>query len=211
MALAAPSTADDRGALIDRLGARNRVVGGLRLVVPLAGVLLFAVLAGQVWLGSLARQYGVSGIGIDRGHLVVETPRYAATMADGSRLALSAREARAAIDNPDTIDLTDAELDYAPAGRAALVATAATALLDSGAQTVDVPGVLDVTGEGGLSGTLHDIHTDIAGNVTRANGAVSLTLAGGITIAADGMVFDGKTWTFDNATVVLPGLPGAAE
>lgn len=207
------STDGRRDHLIGRLTVRNRVVTVLRVVVPLVGLAFFVALVGQIWLANLARQYGVAGISIDRGHLVVQSPQYTVTVANGARYVVNAREARAALDNPDEIELTDATLDFAPPGRAAILATATLARLDSARQVVDVPGAMAVEGEDGLVGTLHGVHSDLATQLTSADGDVDITLADGTTIDAANMVFDAnvQTWTFGDATVVFPGLPEAED
>jgi hypothetical protein len=208
MALAHPGLArPDR--LIDRLARRNRIVAVLRLAVPLLGVLLFVLLVGQIWLANLASQYGIAGIAIDRGHLVVETPQYTATMADGTRFIVNAGQARVSVDRSDEVELVDATLVYDRPGRPAMYAASDSALLESARQTVEVPGVATVSSEDGLSGTLTAVRANLDTQITRADGAVDLTLPDATTIVADNMVFDGKTqvWTFEHATVVIPQLP----
>ena len=74
MAVARTQTFDQRSAILSRLVLRNRFVTVLRFAVPALGVAAFVLLMGQIWLSNIARQYGVSGIRIDRGNLVVETP-----------------------------------------------------------------------------------------------------------------------------------------
>ena len=96
----------------------------LRLAVPALGVAAFLVLMGQMWLTSLARQYGVSGIRIDRGQLVVETPQYSETGDDGSRYLVMADSARTPLDNPNSIEMTSPDLLFERPGEAALHATA---------------------------------------------------------------------------------------
>ncbi|MEO7223173.1 MAG: hypothetical protein ABIY37_11930, partial [Devosia sp.] len=78
-------TYDQRADTLGRILTRNRVVDALRVVVPLLGLAAFLVLAGQIYIANLARQYGISGIRIDRGAVVVEAPKYSGTGGDGSR------------------------------------------------------------------------------------------------------------------------------
>src|SRR4051794_13697987 len=105
MAFAHPDTLDQRAALLERLNGRNRLIGVLRIAVPGAGILAFLFLAGQIYIANTLHQYGVSGIRVDRGNLVVETPQYSGIGADGSRYVVSAHQARAPIDNPNVIDM----------------------------------------------------------------------------------------------------------
>ena len=67
-------TYDQRADILGNLLLRNRVVDGLRIVVPAIGILAFAALVAQIYIANMARQYGVSGVRIDRGTIVVEAP-----------------------------------------------------------------------------------------------------------------------------------------
>ena len=98
MAVGRAETYDQRAAILGRLLTRNRAVGVLRFVVPAIGVAAFLALAGQIYVASLLRQYGVSGIRVDRGNVVVEAPKYSGTGSDGARYLVTAREARSPID-----------------------------------------------------------------------------------------------------------------
>lgn len=76
MAVGRAETYDQRSAILDRLRFRNRTVALLRIVVPAIGVIAFLTLTGQIYVANLMRQYGVSGIRVDRGNIVVEAPKY---------------------------------------------------------------------------------------------------------------------------------------
>ncbi len=213
MAVGRAETFDQRSAIFGRLVARNRAVDLLRVVVPAIGLVAFLALAGQIYLASLARQYGVSGIRIDRGNIVVEAPRYSGTGSNGTRYLVSAREARTPIDRSTLIDMTDATLEMLQPGGKSYFANAAAATLDTANDEVTAAGTVAVAGSDGLEGTLTDVTVDNASEVLTSHGAVDLMLPDGTTIVADTMVRDGKsqTWTFTRATVVVPDLPEAAE
>src|SRR5690348_14116876 len=104
-------TYDQRADLLGRILMRNRIVDVLRIVVPAIGVAAFVVLAAQIYIANIANQYGVSGIRIDRGVVVVEAPKYSGTGATGSRYLVSAREARTPLDRTNMIDLNDATME----------------------------------------------------------------------------------------------------
>jgi lipopolysaccharide export system protein LptC len=202
-------TYDQRADILGGILVRNRVVAALRIVVPALGVAVFLLLAAQIYLAGLARQYGVSGIRIDRGVVVVEAPQYSGTGSDGSRYLVSAREARTPLDRSDMIELTDATLELLQSGGITYFARSAAATMDTGSEKVTAPGVVAVTGSDGLEGTLTDVEVDSPAEVVVSNGAVDLLLPDGTTIVADGMVHEGKArlWTFTRATVVVPDLP----
>ena len=71
MTLARTDTFDQRNAIFAGLATRNRLIAVLRMLVPAAGVVAFLVLAAEIYVTNTLRQYGISGIRIDRGTLVV--------------------------------------------------------------------------------------------------------------------------------------------
>jgi hypothetical protein len=170
------------------------------------------ILVGQIWLAGLARQYGVAGIRIDRGHLVVETPRYSGTGADGSRYLVSATQARAPLEHPEQIEMQAPTLEYARPGRAGYFAAAETARMDTGTLIVSVPGVATISGADGMQGTLTGLRSDMTSEVTTTDGPVDITLSDGTRVIGSRMHFDGATqiWTFRDAVVTVPDLPKAA-
>lgn len=208
----APGTATlDRRALYAGLMRRNRRVGVLRLAVPVAGLAAFALLVGQIYLIGLARDYGVSGIRVDRGNLVVETPQYSGTGAGGARYLVTARTARTPLANPAEIDMTDATLDYTRPGRPTYFVTAAAAAADTAAEIVTIPGLARVVGDDGLIADLFDVRADMARQTITSGNPVHVEMPDGTLIDAAAMHHDGvaQTWTFTRATVVVPGLPRA--
>lgn len=213
MAVGRAETYDQRAAILGRLLLRNRAVTILRIVVPIIGIAAFLTLAGQIYLSNLLRQYGVSGIRIDRGNVVVEAPKYSGTGSDGARYLVTAREARTPIDRSNIINMIDATLELLEPDGVSYFASAAAATMDTATEYVTVPGVVAVTGSDGLEGTLTDVAADNANEFLCSNGPVDLLLPDGTTIVADTMVRDGKAqlWTFTRATVVVPDLPEAEQ
>ena len=213
MAVGRAETYEQRAAILGRLRLRNGTVSLLRLVVPAVGIAAFLALAGQIYLANLMRQYGVSGIRIDRGNVVVEAPRYSGTGTDGARYLVTAREARTPIDRSNIIEMNDATLELLqPEGQSYFAGTAG-ATMDTASNTVIAPGTVVVTGSDGLEGTLTDLAVDNDNELVTSNGAVDLLLPDGTTIVAESMVRDGKvqTYTFTKAIVVVPDLPEASE
>lgn len=212
MLVARTQTFDQRAAILSRLLWRNRVVGVLRVAVPAIGVAAFLVLIGQMWLTGLAWQYGVAGIRIDRGDLVVETPQYSATGTDGSRYLISAKAARTPLDNRNSIAMTSPDLLFERPGKPPFHAVADSATVDTSTHRVSIPGVSWVRSADGLFGTLTDVRSDISAQVTVAEGPVDLTFPDGSHLVAANMHFDGGTniWRFDRATLTVPNLPHAA-
>ena len=213
MALASTDSFDQRAEIFGRLRARNRLIGVLRIAVPLVGVAAFLILIGQIYIANIARQYGVSGIRIDRGNVVVETPQYSGMGTDGSRYLITAREARTPLERPEEISMADATLQYSKTGEGAYFISTVEASMNTATQTVEIPGVANVTSEDGLEGTLNAVRADMENEITTAEGAVKIRFSDGTTIDASSMVHDGKAglWTFSNAIVVMNDLPEAEE
>lgn len=213
MAMARTDSYDRRAEILGSLITRNRVVAVLRIAVPLIGLGAFAILVGQIYLSNMLRQYGVSGIRIDRGNVIVDAPRYSGTGADGSTYLLTAREAHTPLDDSDIISMVDPTLEYARPSGGAYFAQAARATMDTRSQITTVPGVTHVSGDDGMEGTLTSVEANIGTEIITASGPVDITLSNGTTITGSSMVHDGKagTWTFTDATVVMHGLPGAEE
>jgi hypothetical protein len=213
MAAGRADTFDQRADILGGIVVRNRVVALLRIVVPAAGLVAVLLLVGQIYLAGLSRQYGVAGIRIDRGSVVVEAPQYSGTGSDGSRYLATAREARTALAGGSDIDMTDATLELLQPDGTTYIATAKTAHMNTATELLIAPGLVDIKGSDGLVGTLTDVDVDNRSEILTSKGDVDLLLSDGTTIVGDTMVRDGKaqTYTFTNATVVVPDLPEAEE
>jgi hypothetical protein len=209
--LAAPM--DDRAALYARLARRNRLVGLLRWLVPAAGVAVFAVLLTLIVIDNIGQRFGYSNIRIDRDNLVVETPKLTSTGHDGTLYALSARAARVAPTRSDLIDMEGAMFTMTPLRGAEMRAQAAAAQFQTNDQLVNVPGVVHVTSNEGLDGTLEGVFADLMNWKLVASGAVSITLPGGSTVTSQGMTYDRQTgiYTFKRARVTLVSTPGEPQ
>lgn len=209
--LATPT--DDRAALYARLARRNRMVGLLRWLVPAAGVLVFVVLLALIVIDNIGQRFGYSNIRIDRDNLVVETPKLTSTGHDGTLYALSARAAKVAPTRSDLIDMEDAVFTMTPLRGAEMRAQAAAAQFQTNDQLVNVPGVVHVTSNEGLDGTLEGVFADLMNWKLVASGAVNITLPGGSTVTSQGMTYDRQTgtYTFKRARVTLVSTPGEPQ
>jgi lipopolysaccharide export system protein LptC len=212
MSLARTDSLDERNAILDRLASRNRIVSVLRIVVPAAGAAALLVLVTQIYVANMMRQYGISGIRIDRGALVVDAPQYSAVGKDGSRYNATARDAHAAIGDPKMITMDDVSLELArPVGNT-LHLRAETAVADTARNVVTVPGTATLRDDKGMHGTLSRLRADLDAGTAVGEGPVDLTFAGGAHLTAAGMHYDGpaQLWSFERVTLVLPDLPEAS-
>lgn len=213
MSLARTDSIDHRTEILGRLIRRNRMVAVLRVLVPAAGVVAFLVLAGQIWVTNMMRQYGVSGIHIDRGNLVVDTPQYSGTGSDGSSYTLNAREARAPIENTQLIDMTDATLDFNRPNKSPIHLSAAFASMDTGSEVVTIPGVTTMVSEDGMHGTFTEVKSNSRSDLTTADGPVDITFSDGTHLLGSSMRYEGSAalWSFTDVTLTIPSLPKSSE
>lgn len=213
MTYARTDTLEQRTAILRRLAGRNRLVAILRIGVPVLGIILFAALTLQIYVANLSRQFGVSGISIDRNNLVVETPSYSGTGTDGTRYTMAAASARAAPNNPDAIALTTTTMTLSQPGGGIYTLDAPAAEMTMSTQALAIPGTARITGNDGMRGTLNDVVADLARRNIVARGKVSIMFGDATSIEANTMDYNSRTqtWTFTGATVILPETPGSSE
>ncbi len=212
-ALALNQPRADRATLFAALRRRNRVVALLRLLVPLAGALLFAGLMVQIVLDNLGERFGFANIRIDRDNLVVEAPQVTSTSDNGTRYAVTARTARVGMTDAEQVVMSDAAFSMAPLRGASLMAAAGEAELALTSQVLTVRETLDVSSSDGMVGRLSDVTADLLNWQLQSAGPVSLSLPDGSQLEAAAMHYDGQAgiWQFERVTVTLAGTPGATE
>jgi lipopolysaccharide export system protein LptC len=205
---AAPDPARER--LYRALGRRNRLVGVLRVAVPVAGVIVLCVVLGAIVLDNLREQFGFSSISIDRDNLIVQSARVNSTGDDGTIYSATAEQAKVRLGSPDLIDMQRFEFSMTPLAKAKFSGSSPAATLQSSAQTITIPGQLKVWSDDGMHGTLEDFVGDMLNFSAQAHGAVDLTFPRGMRVQSEGMTFDGNTgiWSFNRAEVTLPETPG---
>lgn len=201
-----------RERLYAALTRRNRLIGVLRIALPVAGAIVLLVVLGGIVLDNLREQFGFASIRIDRDNLVVDAPRLTAAGDDGTLYAASARMAKMRLGSTDLIDLTDAVLNMTSTKGVTFTAETPSAALQTVQQTLTAPGTVRVKSSDGLHGTVEDFFGDMLNYTMVAHGAVDLTFPDGMQVQSQGMTYDGNTkvWTFTRATVVVQETPGGA-
>lgn len=207
---ATPDPARER--LYRDLTRRNRLVGVLRIAVPVFGAIVLVVVLAGILLDNLREQFGFASIRIDRDNLVVDAPKVTSIGDDGTLYSVTAAMAKARIGSMDLIDMTDAEVTMTPVASATFSAAAPVVALQTSAQTLTAPGRVSVKSDDGMHGTLDDFFGDMLKYEMVAHGAVDLSFPNGMRVESQGMTYDGnaKLWTFSRATVTLPETPGGA-
>jgi len=211
MTLARTDTFDQRSTILHSLTVRNRIIGVLRLVVPAAGVAAFVVLAAEIYTTNTLRQYGVSGIRIDRGALVVDAPQYSAVGANGAHYSASAKEARAPLANTHFIAMEAAVLTLEQPGRPTMRLNAPIANADTEKQLFTVPGTATLTDSAGLHGTLSQLEADVSTGMIVAKGPVAMEFRNGATLRAANIRYDStaQLLTLERVVFTAPTLPEA--
>ena len=200
-----------RLATYQRLAARNRLVGILRIGVPLLGAITLAVLIGQIYISSLGSRFGIGRIAVTPDRISVDAPEYSGVMEDGTSYRIWATGAEAAPDATNLITLTEAALSMQRADGVRMDISAPRAVLDSTAQTVQIADVAYVEDSTGTSGVVHDSIFDYAAQKLVGHGPVTIDYADGTTLVGTGMTYDARAsvWTFAQADVTVPSTPGS--
>jgi lipopolysaccharide export system protein LptC len=203
-------TAGQRLKIFEALTAHNRRISILRYGVPALGLFVFALLAGQLYISNLSKQFGIAGLTIDRTKAMVESPRYSGIMPDGTSYLVTAGEARAALSATNLIDLSDARIVFTNPDLSQTTATTQAATLDSNTQQVDIAGEGDVLTSDGTRGIFTRTLIDWPAQTFDINGGVKLDFADGTTLDSQSAVYDmGKgIWSFQGVTVTMPSTPG---
>ena len=147
----------------------------------------------------MLHQYGISGIRIERGALVVDAPQYSAVGSNGAHYTASAKAARAPL--ADTNSVHHGRLVLSWRGRAADAASGgATGVADMRKNIFTIPGTATLTDDAGLHGTLQQLEADLDAGIFVARGPVALTFRNGATLSAANMRFDSATELLDAAS-----------
>lgn len=199
-----------RADVFAKLERRNLFIGFLRVAVPALGLTLAGFLVFQIFLANIAKEYGISGLRVDKEQVVIDGARYGGVTDDGTRYEIIAEKARVHIDNTDIIDLEMAEITIDAPDGYQLIATAPEAQMDLGKQTVRVTGIMYTKDNDNVIGELNDTIIDWPTQVLTASGPVRFEFADGAIINAQSLVYDASipTWDFGKIIYNVPGDGG---
>lgn len=202
---------DVRASLYQRLVWRNRVIDGLRVLVPLVGAALLGFLMVQIYFGNLAREFGVTGIRLERDRLIIDTPHYEGMTEAGAHYKVVAVTASALVSQADVIELGDVTLELDRPDGVSFTATADRALYDIIRQTVEVPGGADVIDSRRTRSLLQNTFVDWSDQTITARDGADVTFADGTRLLADTLLMYGDTGKWDMTGVTLVTEQGDAE
>ncbi len=192
-----------RAGLYHRLRRRNRLIGFLRFLVPLLGMVLFGFLVAEIVISKMVNDYGISDIRLEQDRLLIETPQYEGVTETGTRYRVVAKTAFTLISEADTIELHQAVLDVVRPDGVSYHATAERALYNLIAQTVDVPGSADVVDSRKTVSKLHNTFVDWHKQIIDARSGAVVTFADGTRLVARSLVMYGEDNRWDMTDVIL--------
>jgi hypothetical protein len=206
-------TADQRLAIYRQLRTHNRLITILRFGVPTLGMVVFLMLASQIYLASIGKEFGIAGLTIDRTMATLQAPRYSGVMADGTTYDVTAGEARAALSMTNIVELADASIVFSNPGAKQTTATAKQATLDTVSQQVQIDADTDVTSSDGTIGRFINTRIDWAAQMLNSVGGAHLEFADGTELDAATATYDMEQalWTFSRVTVTMPSTPGETD
>lgn len=196
-----------RAGLYKRLMRRNRVVGVLRVLVPVLGAAVLGMLVIQIVIANMVQDFGVSGIRIERDRLLIETPRYEGVTESGMRYKVVAETASALIAQSDIIELGNAKLDLVRPDGSSLAATAQTALYNLAIQTVEVEDVAYIEDSRNTTGMLYNTFVDWTAQTIDARDGADITFNDGTSLVAGELKFfmEDNRWDMSDVTLVTEG------
>lgn len=198
-------TPEQRHATYRRLRLRNRFVAFMRVGVPIAGLVVFAGIAIQLYLASIGTEFSVGRISLDRDRINVEAPDYAGVTGDGSTYRVTAEKASASVSALDVIELEGAKAVLNRTDGRVMTAEAQNGELQTVSQQVRVAGITNVADSTGTTGTVEKLFVDWPTQTIDATGPVHLNFANGMVIDAKGMHYsEDEQWTFTGATLTTP-------
>ena len=165
--------------------------------------MLFGYLIGQIILANLARDYGVSGIHLDRDRLVIDVPRYEGVTENGLRYSVVAETASAQVSRADLIALGMVSLEINRPDGVRFTATSGEALYDLVGGTVEVKGVAEVFDSRDTRALLTDTLIDWTKQTVTARGGADIEFADGTRLTAETLTMYGNDSRWDMTGVVL--------
>lgn len=194
-----------RQRIYKSLRRRNLAISVLRFGVPLFGVVVFVALITQIVISNLARDFGISGVRIERDVLVIDAPQYSGITSNGTRYAIAATAASTPVGSTELITLTNAKLQLTRADNYQIEAEASEALYGLVEQKVVVEEDLFVVDSRGMKAKLGNTTIDWTTQRMVARNGVDAVFSDGSVLTADGLVYDAEAqiWDFSSVTLTL--------
>lgn len=205
-------TSDRNAEVYNALSQRNRLIGWLRILVPLVGLLVLVALVVQIVIANLASGFQIEGVRLDKGALVIDAPEYSGIMANGTQYTIVAEAASAAIGNPDIVNLSHATLDLLRTDGYQMQARAENARFSLVEQTVYIEEMMQVDDSRGMQAQVRNSTIDWAAQTLTAKDNVYVTFTNGTILTGSSLVYNAGTGVWDFSFVKLtlsPDIDGA--
>lgn len=191
-------------------GRRNRIIGWLRIGVPILGMLVLGALVVQIVIANLARDFGISGIRVARDMLIIDAPEYAGVMANGTQYTVVAEAASAPIGGAESIDLDKAVVDLTRPDGYRVKARADVAQFLLADQIVQVDGLMVVTDSNGMRAQLLNSTIDWVTQTLIAKDNVHIVFEDGSILTGSTLLYDAgaQTWDFNFVKLTIPAANG---
>lgn len=195
-----------RNKIYSKLNQRNGLIGLLRIIVPAMGICLSLFLLAQIIIANIAAEYGIQGVTVEDGKIVISTPEYSGVMSDGTIYNVVAEGAQIDANQTDLVDLDLAKLDTLDPRGYEMTAFADFAKLDLTEQTVSVPDLMRTIDSDGVEGAMHDVFINWKRQRLTADSDVEMDFPDGANIVAEKLTFNANTdvWRFITATYTTP-------
>lgn len=199
--------------LYHKLERHNKIVGFLRLAVPVFGILLAAGLIIEIVLSNWADDFALKSIRFDHNQVIVDAPRYSGAMSNGTNYEIVAKSARAQINATNIINLETATITIREKANYEMVANAPEAQLRLNEQKVIINSLMHTSDSNGVRGQLTNSVIDWSTQTLTTSGPVRLEFRDGAILAAQSLVYSAKTgeWDFTGVRYTLPADNGSQQ
>lgn len=171
----------------------------LKIILPIAAILMVAVFASRSWLAVPAGvSVNLAASGVENGRLVMADPRLEGFTGDNRAYTMAATRAIQDIGGGSRIDLEEIEARVPFDENGWMTVVAATGVYDSDAETLDLDKDVKIVTDTGITALLKSAVVDIAASSLASSDPVDITMEG-TRIKADSMIVkdNGATMTFD--------------
>lgn len=186
---------------------RNRYITILRFIVPLAGFLILSLLIAQIFIANIGKDYNISGVRLERDKVVIQTPQYNGTMANGTTYFISSETANTEIGGGDIFDLNNAKFDMTRKDGLTMQIKSKQAIYNILDESVYVKERMIVNDSRGIKAELFNSLIDWNKQTLVTKDSVKIEFSDGSILNSKTLTYDNKssTWKFNDVIFVMEG------
>ena len=191
---------------------RNSAVAALRLLVPLLGLVVLALLLVQIIIANLADDFGMSGVRIQNDKLIIDSPQYGGVMANGTKYTINSEAATTSLGNAEIVELTKAQFFLVRPDTYSLLAASEDAKFDMVDQKVKIAGMMAVSDNRGMQANLTNSIISWADQSLFTKDDVEITFKDGSVITGETLEYDAGSnmWNIVRVRILIP-IAGQSE